>query len=413
VFKGRVPAEADFVTYWFEKARASIEGETAKRVGLLATQGIRGGASRRILQRVKGSGDIFMAWPDEPWIVEGATVHVSIVGFDDGSEHERFIAGSSVSAINSNLTGGVDLTKAERLPENQGVAFMGDTKGGPFDVDQSVARHLLEQPNPDGRKNEDVVRPWVNSMDVMRRPRSMWIIDIPPHTPLDEAALYEAPFEYLKEHVKTARKSSRSKIRNWWMHERPRPDMRAALAGLSRYIVTPTVSKHRVFTWLTLEVLPDHQLIVIAKDDNYTFGVLHSRVHELWARGMGTQLREVESGFRYTPSTTFETFPFPDAEEDRRSVIAEAAAKLDHLRSQWLNPPGQDCSVLKRRTLTDLYNEPPTWLTHLHQELDSAVLASYGWETDLTDEDILGHLLHLNRTRASAPAAEDARLELG
>ena len=413
VFRSRVPAEADFVTYWFEKARASIEEGTAKRAGLLATQGIRGGASRRVLQRVKGSGDIFMAWPDEPWIVEGATVHVSIVGFDDGSEQERFIAGSSMSAINSNLTGGVDLTKAERLPENLGIAFMGDTKGGPFDVDESVARHLLEQPNPDGRKNEDVVRPWVNSMDVMRRPRRKWIIDIPPGTPLDEAALYEAPFEYLKEHVKTARESSRSKIRNWWMHERPRPDMRAALAGLSRYIVTPTVSKHRAFTWLTPEVLPDHQLIVIAKDDNYTFGVLHSHVHELWARAMGTQLREVESGFRYTPSTTFETFPFPDAEEDQRSVVAEAAAKLDHLRSQWLNPPGQDASVLKGRTLTNLYNEPPTWLIHLHQELDAAVLASYGWKANLTDEELLERLLQLNQTRASASAAEDARLELG
>jgi hypothetical protein len=415
VFRGRVPAEADFVTYWFEKARASIEEGITKRAGLLATQGIRGGANRLVLERIKGSGDIFIAWADEPWIVEGATVHVSIVGFDDASEQDRFIGGSSVGSINSNLTSGVDLTKAVRLPENNGLAFMGDTKGGAFDLDESTAKDLIRQPNPDGRTNEDVVRPWVNSLDVARRPRGMWIVDFPPGTTIEQAALYEAPFEYLKQHVKPVREKNKRALyaERWWIHAEARPGMRKSLAGLGRYIATPTVSKHRLFVWLDPATLPDHQLIVIAKDDDYTFGVLHSRIHETWARRMGTQLREVESGFRYTPSTTFETFPFPEAEEDQRALVSECAAKLDHLRSQWLNPPGQDASVLKGRTLTNLYNEAPTWLMHLHQELDASVLASYGCKADLTDDEILKHLLQLNQTRASASQAEDARLELG
>jgi type II restriction/modification system DNA methylase subunit YeeA len=412
VFQGRVPAEADLVTYWFEKARACIESGSSKRAGLLATQGIRGGANRRVLDRIKTSGDIYLAWPDEPWVVEGATVHVSIVGFDDGNEDQRTIEKSSVGTINSNLTGGIDLTKALRLPKNIGLAFMGDTKGGAFDVDEKTAKGLIDQPNPDGRSNKDVVRPWVNSLDVARRPRGMWIIDIPPGTALDQAALYEAPFEYLKQHVKPVREKNKRALyaEKWWIHAEARPGMRKALAKLSRYIATPTVSKHRLFVWLDPATLPDHQLIVIAKDDDFTFGVLHSHFHELWARRMGTQLREAESGFRYTPSTTFETFPFPEPEPEQPDRVAEAARKLSHLRSQWLNPPGQEASVLKKRTLTNLYNDPPTWLQQLHDELDAAVAAAYGWPVDISDEEVLEALLNLNLERAGREASQRGAL---
>ena len=129
VYKGRVPAEADVVCYWFEKARALVADKKAGRAGLLATQGIRGGANRRVLQHIKESGDIFLAWSDQPWILDGAAVHTSIVGFDDGSESSRELDGDTVTSINANLTEGVDFTTAERLTENFGVAFMGDTQG--------------------------------------------------------------------------------------------------------------------------------------------------------------------------------------------------------------------------------------------------------------------------------------------
>jgi hypothetical protein len=123
-----VPAEADLVCYWHEKARAVLADKSVSRVGLLATQGIRGGANRRVLERIKQTGDIFMAWSDEPWVVEGAAVHVSIIGYDDGSETERTLDGRLVTAINANLTAGLDLTLVQRLPENFGIAFMGDSK---------------------------------------------------------------------------------------------------------------------------------------------------------------------------------------------------------------------------------------------------------------------------------------------
>lgn len=267
---------------------------------------------------------------------------------------------------------------------------------------------MLDAPNPDGRSNRDVVRPWVNGADVTRRPRNMWIIDFGINTPIGEAALYELPFEYVKIHVKPMRDSNRRKRYRemWWLHLEPGTGMRRALKGLPRYLVTPVNAKHRIFAWLDARTLADHQLIAIAREDDYTFGVLHSRAHQLWALAKGTQLREIESGFRYTPTSTFETFPFPrppDADEQR---VADVAAKLHHLRSQWLDPPGQDSSLLKARTLTKLYNDPPTWLQQLHDELDAAVAAAYGWPDEMSDEDVLQALLALNRERVEGSSQQ-------
>ena len=402
LYEGRVPAEADLVCYWFEKARAMIAEDRAKQAGLLATQGIRGGANRRVLQHIKETGDIFLAHSDRPWILDGAAVHISIVGFDDGSEAKRELDGNPVASINANLTVGIDLTMAGRLKDNLGIAFMGDTKGGPFDIPESVALNLINQPNPDGRENRDVVRPRVNGKDITSRPSGTWIIDFGVDLSIVESALYEAPFEYVNTHVRPIREKSRSKVSNWWIHERPRPEMRQALQGLERYITTPTTAKHRLFTWLPAKVLPDHSLIVVAHDDDYAFGVLQSHTHELWALNMGTQL---ETRPRYTPTTCFETFPFPEPTPEQRETIAEAARELNKLREGWLNPPNTTASELKRRTLTNLYNARPTWLQMAHERLDASVADAYGWPPDPPDAAILERLLALNLQRAGAEQA--------
>ena len=127
------------------------------------------------------------------------------------------------------------------------------------------------------------------------------------------AQTYELPFAWVTRNVKLERDVNRRErtMKLWWLHGETRPGMRKALAPLTRYIITPRVSKYRLFSWMHNEVLADSATVVFARDDDYFFGVLHSRVHEVWARATGTQLREVESGFRYTPSTCFETFPFP------------------------------------------------------------------------------------------------------
>ena len=400
VYRGRVAGMADFCAYWHEKARASVEARRVERVGLLATQGIRGGGSQQTLSRVKESGDIFLAWSDEPWVLEGAAVHVSFIGFDDGSEKERLLDGAPVGSINADLTAGADLTRAVRLPTNAGVSFMADVKGGPFDISAGVASAMLASPNPDGRSNADVVRPWVNGLDITRRPRNMWVIDFGVNTPVEEAMLYEAPFEYVKEHVEPIRSQVRRKsyAEKWWLHVEPCSGMRSALDGLDRYIATPTTSKYRLFVWLPAETLPDHALIVFARDDDYFFGVLHSRPHELWALAKGTQL---ETRPRYTPTSTFETFPMPEAPSpEAEAEVATAARTLDQLRCGWLNPDGMDVGGLATRTLTNLYNQRPTWLAQAHENLDRSVHAAYGWEYPLADDEVLSRLLALNLARS-------------
>ena len=230
----------------------------------------------------------------------------------------------------------------------------------------------------------------------------MSIVDFSDMT-IDQAALYEAPFEYVNTHVRPTRVNNRRTLyaNNWWWHMEPRPGMRRALERVERYIVTPTTAKHRLFTWLPYEILPDHALIAVAREDDYTFGVLHSRFHELWARSMGTQVREAESGFRYTPTTCFETFPFPRPTEEQREAIGSAAAELNSLRQGWLNPPGISAAELRKRTLTNLYNQRPTWLDNIHARLDAAVAEAYGWPADLPDAEILERLLALNLARAA------------
>ena len=184
-----------------------------------------------------------------------------------------------------------------------------------------------------------------------------------------------------------------------------RPEMRAALTSLTRFMVTPHVSKHRLFIWLSGDVVPDHQLIVIARDDDYFFGVLQSKIHELWALRLGTSL---EDRPRYTPTTTFETFPFPwppgrePADDPRVAAIGAAARGLVVWRDRWLNLEGADEAELKKRTLTNLYNARPTWLDNAHKKLDAAVLDAYGWPHDISDDEILARLLALNLERAAA-----------
>jgi hypothetical protein len=272
------------------------------------------------------------------------------------------------------------------------------------------------------------------------------IIDFGTSKTYQEASLFESPFAFVEAKVKPERISNRRESYRtlWWRHVEPRPGMRNALKGLPRFLATPTVSKFRIFAWLGPEILPDHQLIVFARSDDYFFGALHSRIQEVWALSQGTQVREKKSGFRYIPTQTFETFPFPHPSSDQQSAIAAAAKELDDLRNRWLNPPewtreeilelpgsvngpwaryvhdpdergigtvryprlvprdDEAAENLKKRTLTNLYNQRPTWLDLAHKRLDEAVFAAYGWDPGISDEEILERLLALNLERAAA-----------
>ena len=408
LYGGRIPNSSDLCCYWFEKARAQIESGHSRRAGLLATQAIRFQSNRPVLARIKETGDIFAAISDQNWVLDGAAVHTSIVCFDDGSQTTRTLDHEPFATINADLTSGADVTQARTLSENANISFMGDIKVGPFEMSQETAEAMLRQPNPHGKPNSDVVKRWMIGRDINQRSRNMWIIDFGMDMPEADAALYEAPFEYVLANVKPGRDDNRdARFRNyWWLHGRPRGEMRQTLAGLPRYIGTCMVSRHRLFSYIDSEVLPDATIIVFARDDDYFFGVMHSRIHEVWARAMGTQLREAESGIRYTPTTCFETFPFPEPDDAQRAAIAGAAARLNELREGWLNPtnangnPALNATDLRRRTLTNLYNQRPDWLANAHASLDAAVAAAYGWPANLDDAAILERLLTLNLQRS-------------
>ena len=198
LYAGRIPAFADLVCYWFEKSRALLAEGKAKRSGLLATNSIRGGANRRVLERIKETGNIFWAQSDRDWILEGAAVNVSMVGFDDASELSCILDNRQVININPDLTSTIDLTAALRLRENQGICFMGASPKGPFDIKWDTAQQMLLSPtNVNGRPNSDVVRPVASGIDLVQRPREFWTIDFGLMS-LQEAAQYERPFEYVK-----------------------------------------------------------------------------------------------------------------------------------------------------------------------------------------------------------------------
>jgi hypothetical protein len=446
-YEGRVPGGADLVTYWFEKARAQLKEGNAKAAGLVATNSIRGGANRKVLERVIGTTQIFEAWSDEPWVNEGAAVRVSLICFGslplvESGGHR--LDGQPVAAIHADLSSGsLNLTKAARIAENFGVSFQGPVLIGPFEIEHSAAMTWLRSPNPNGMSSNKVLRPLTNGKDINSRSRGLWVVDFGPMDESD-AALFEKPFEYVAQNVKPIRATNPRPNRRdkWWIHGETGSGWRAATQNIPRYIATSQVSKHRFFVWQSVKVWPHQTVISIALADDAAFGILHSRFHELWSLGLGTSL---EDRPRYTPTTCFETFPFPehltprdtadkgqcapDTQADSAAkAIAEAAFKLNQLRENWLNPPewvdwvitpeeekagypkrpvakpGYEAD-LKKRTLTNLYNARPSWLDMAHKTLDKAVAAAYGWEDytpDISDEVILHRLLALNLERSKA-----------
>lgn len=438
-YEGRVPGGADLVTYWFEKARAQIEAGQCVAAGLVSTNSIRGGANRKVLDRVVATTRIFDAWSDLEWVNEGAAVRVSLVSF--GNQAECVLNGQFVAQIYADLTAshGLDLTDARRLSENAGCSFQGAVIVGQFDIPGAVAREWLSCPNPHGLANALVLRPLRNAKDLTTRRRDIWLVDFFKRSEI-EAAFFELPFAHVVDCVKPLRqKNARAtRAKFWWRHGETGDGLRNAVQNLSRLIVTPRVAKHRFFVWELPRVYCDDATVTVARSDDTTFGILHSRFHELWSLRLCTYLG-VGNDPRYTPTTTFETFPFPAGLTPRDTAqgaptgplaeaIAAAAQRLNALREAWLNPPewvdwvrtpeeeaagfplrpvakpGHEAE-LKKRTLTNLYNARPAWLDLAHKQLDQAVAEAYGWADytpALPDDEILRRLLALNLERAAA-----------
>lgn len=430
VFQGRLAAGVDLVCYWYEHARSQLENEHVQRVGLLATNSIRDGISRHVLDRILETGQIYAAWADRNWILDGAAVNISIVMFDDGTEKEIVLDDKRVERIYADLTSDINLTYAKKLIENAELSSRGIEPGGPFEIGFEKGIALRE------RGFEDVVIPIINADDITGRLVPRFVIDLESKIRrhreryLEILEILHSQWQFVLQNPTLKRKPEFRD--DWWNFRRSGAKLRELLTRNNRAICTPVTSKYRCFVWMPVGVIPTNLLVVIAREDDYFFGVLHSYIHEIWALRLGTSL---EDRPRYTPTTTFETFPFPftpgqeDFTDFRVRAIAAIAEDLHEERDAWLNPPGvTDQSVLKKLTLTNLYNALSDLragkvlgrelfpfngvafvprLRDLHDQLDAAVLAAYGW-SDLTgqlrtpagDEELLRRLLAENHRRA-------------
>jgi ribosomal protein L29 len=259
---------------------------------------------------------------------------------------------------------------------------------------------------------EHHIRRYLNGRDLTRRSRNVMVIDLFGLTEADVRRRFPEVYQWVFERVKPERdQNNRASYRElWWIFGEPRSDLRPALLGLDRYIVTVETAQHRVFTLLSANTLPDNRLLVFALSDGFSLGVLSSRVHVSWTLAQGGTLEDRPI---YTKSRCFDPFPFPEAGNVERAAIASIAEELDEFRKEQLR-------IHTDVTLTNLYDvlaklrseEPLTdrereihdrglvgVLRRLHDELDAAVFAAYDWPAGLGDDELLTRLVALNRER--------------
>ena len=436
-----VPESADFVMYWWHKAACLVREHHAERFGFITTNSLRQTFNRRVLEAhlyppsndLRFKAALLFAIPDHPWVenADGAAVRIAmtvaatlrlgtvgtlqtITSETEGAEGAIDVTlATRTGTINADLTIGADVAGAVPLKANEGVSSRGHELGSDGFIvtrDEATALGL-------GRVAglERHIREYRNGRDLTSRPRDVMVIDLFGLLEADVRDSFPEVFQWLHERVKPARAQNRDpRLREyWWLHRRSREDWRSMLSGLPRYIATVETSKHRFFQFLDASVLPDNKLICIAHDDAYVLGVLSSRIHVAWALTSGSHLG-VGNDPVYVKTRCFETFPFPDSTDDQKSRIREIAERLDAHRKRQL-------ALHPTLTMTDMYNVLEalranetltakqraihdqgliTVLRQLHDELDAAVAAAYGWDAALADADILDRLVALNRARA-------------
>ncbi len=427
-----VPESADFVLYWWHKAAELTRARKAKRFGLITTNSLRQTFARRVVQAqlsAKPPLSLHFAIPDHPWVdtADGAAVRIAMtVGVpgerkgqlleitdeqpqSDGSAKVTFTARSG--QIQADLSIGASLTTMFQLQSNELLNSNGMMLAGSgFIVTEDEANAFGI-----GRKQslEKHVRPYRNGKDLTDTPRGVMAIDLFGMTESEVREKFPAVFQHVLTHVKPERDANRRpKMRlNWWLFGEPRKGFRSGVRGLSRYIATVETSKHRFFTFLDSSILPDHKLNVFALDDAFYLGVMSSRIHCSFALAAGSTLEDRPV---YLQSRCFLPFPFPLCGAKERERICKLAEALDAHR--------KGVQAKHGLTLTGLYNvlekvragEKLTdkeklvhdkgfvsTLKSLHDELDAAVFAAYGWPITLTDAEILERLVVLNAERAA------------
>ncbi|WP_174278341.1 class I SAM-dependent DNA methyltransferase [Sphingomonas bacterium] len=437
-----VPESADLVMHWWNKAAQIVRRGQARAFGFVTTNSITQTFSRRVVSKHLDAKDrlsIVFAVPNHPWVNEkdGAAVRIAMTVAEKGSSEGRLLQVADETQapervdlvllygmIGADLRVGADVTQSAPLRANERISSLGYALyGNGFILTEEEARRL-------GRGQDDTVdsliREYRNGRDLTSRPRGVFVIDAFGY---DETKLkHEAPaiYQHLSLHVKPVRDANRrDSIRdNWWVFGWPRPEIRKALRGLERFIVTVETMKHRIFQFLPSSIAPDNKLTVIALPDAYHLGVLSSRFHVTWASAAGGRLG-MGDDLVYVKSHCLDPFPFPASTPEAVAAVVRAEAEaLDALRKRVLAEHAD-------LTLTKLYNVLEalregrvltaaeremhdrglvTLIRQHHDAIDEGVADAYGWGDEhrggtLDEETILTRLVALNKERT----AEEAR----
>ena len=433
-YEDDVPDGADLVVYWWNKAAELVRAGKVRRFGLISTNSLGQPFNRRVIERHLEESPrlrIAFAVPDHPWVdsIDGADVRISmtvgtaadvvgtlarVVSESPCSSGEAEVTlASTYGEIHADLRVGAKVSGAKSLKANAGISSTGLILGSRgFVVDSATAKRLTV----DGLRGTEVIVPIRNGRDLTDRPRDLYAIDLHGWNLEHLRTALPEIFQHLADRVLPERATNRDpRLRErWWLFRRSNEQLRAALAGLNRYIATSETAKHRVFQFLPIDVKPEHKLVVVASNVGEVLGVVCSRVHVVWALAAGGHLG-VGNDPVYSKTACFEAFPFPSLEDAQRARIRTLAESLDaHRKRQQVQHPDL--------TITGMYNvleklrsgEALTAkdqkiheqglvsvLKQIHDDLDAAVFDAYGWPRDLTDEQILEGLVALNAERAA------------
>jgi hypothetical protein len=398
----RFPDEANFAdlcTHWFRLAHDRLGPHG--RAGLVGSNIIRRGFSRRAsLEYICSHGGyIYNAISTQPWSGD-AKVHVSIANWGKSPPETCSLDGELVNSINSSLQASVDASTAATLKSNKGFSFVGvQPTGAGFEVEKALVDEWIRAEPI----NSDVLRPYSAGRNLTKNPLGQpdrWIIDFG-DMDLEEAERYAIPFERVANMVRPQRLLVRRDHvrRYWWKHQERRPGMKKALASLVHYYGVPEVSKWAIFVKCGASWLPSNLVKVITSDDLYVFGILTSLPHRCWVNATKSTLK---GDIRYTPTTCFETFPFPQlVSTEQAEAIRQQMIELNDYRNGWM--------VEQQKGITEMYNryfdEPASKLRKLHDALDALVLKAYGWSAK---DDVLANLLDLNLELAELEAEGQA-----
>lgn len=443
----QVPDSADFVMFWWSRAAGLVSTGQAQRMGLITTNSLRQTFNRRVVQAALGqSTALAFAVPDHPWVdsADGAAVRIAMTVLQPGAGEGRLQTVTSETpgqdgevavtlderrgVIHADLSVGVNVTAAVSLQAMSGISSPGVKLHGAGFIVTPAEAAALGQPA--------IIRDYRNGRDLTDKPRGVQIIDAFGLSADELRSQYPAVYQWLLDRVKPERdakgtsKDGAGYAKLWWLHGKPRQEMRKQLTGLPRYIATVETAKHRLFQFLDASILPDNKLIAIALDDAFCLGVLSSRLHTAWALATGSWLG-VGNDPVYVKSRCFETFPFPAADTGLTPALTD---KIRQLAEQIDAHRKKQQAAHADVTLTGLYNvleklrtgealtaKDKTLHEHglvgvlrsLHDELDAAVLASYGW-SDLypftaAPDALLARLVALNAQRTAEEAKGTVR----